>query len=50
MTKKVINQNSNYDLELLNSIESDFIFNEIPINRLQTNTLNITKNYGKEEL
>ncbi len=49
MTKKVINQNSNYDLELLNSIESDFIFNETPINRLQTNTLNITKNYGEEK-
>ena len=34
MTKKVINQNTNYDSELLNSIDSDFIFDESPINRL----------------
>ena len=35
MSKKVINQNTNYDSELLNSIESNFIFNESPINRLE---------------
>jgi DNA polymerase len=35
MSKKVINQNTNYDLELINSIESKFVFNENPINRLK---------------
>ena len=39
MSKKEINQKTNYDLELLNSIESNFIFNEKPINRLE-NTIN----------
>ena len=44
MSKKVINQNTNYDSELLNSIESNFIFDENPINRLK----NIAKNLKKE--
>ena len=35
MSKKVINQNTNYDLELINSIGSKFIFDENPINRLK---------------
>jgi len=35
MSKKVINQNTNYDLKLLNSIGSNFIFDENPINRLK---------------
>jgi uracil-DNA glycosylase family 4 len=35
MSKKVINQNTNYDSELLNSVESNFIFDENPINRLE---------------
>ena len=35
MSKKVINQNTNYDLELTNSIGSKFIFDENPINRLK---------------
>jgi uracil-DNA glycosylase family 4 len=34
MSKKVINQNTNYDSRLLNSIESIFIYDENPINRL----------------
>ena len=34
MSKKVINQNTNYNSELLDSIGSNFIFNENPINRL----------------
>ena len=38
MSKKAINQNTNYDSELLNSIESNFIFDESPINRLQNIT------------
>jgi len=34
MSKKVINQNANYNSELLNSIGSNFIFEENPINIL----------------
>ena len=34
MSKKVINQNTNYNSELLDSIGSNFIFDENPINRL----------------
>ena len=37
MSKKVINQNTNYDFELLDSLESNFIFDEKPINRLSNN-------------
>ena len=44
MSKKVINQNPNYDSELLNSIGSNFIFDENPINRLK----NIAKNLKKK--
>ena len=35
MSKKTINQNTNYNLELLNSIGSNFNFDENPINRLK---------------
>ena len=35
MSKKVINQNTNYDSELLSSINSNFTFDENPINRLR---------------
>ena len=31
MSKKLINQNTNHDLELLNSIESNFIFDKNPV-------------------
>ena len=48
MSKKVINQKANYDSELLNSIESDFIFDENPINRSQTISNNFQKDYNKE--
>ena len=41
MSKKVINQNANYDSELLNSIEPTFIFDENPINRLRIITNNL---------
>ena len=41
MSKKVINQNTNYDLELLQSMDSHFIFDENPINRLMNGTKNI---------
>ena len=45
MSKKVINQNTNYDSELLNSIDSNFVFDENPINRLK-NTSGKLKNDG----
>ena len=55
MSKKAINQNANYDSELLNSIESNFYFDENPINRFKNNTGNLEKvngidrvNKGKE--
>ena len=50
MSKKVINQNTNYDLELINSIGSDFIFGEKPINRLkllQSNLNGAMKSFNK---
>ena len=43
MSKKVINQNTNYDSELLNSVGSKFIFDENPINRLKNTTDNLEK-------
>ena len=43
MSKKVINQNTNYNLELLNSIGSNFIFDENPINRMKNATINQKK-------
>ena len=43
MSKKVINQNTNYDSELLNSIESNFIFDENPINRLKNTAKDLKK-------
>ena len=43
MSKKVINQNTNYDSELLNSIDSSFIFDENPINRLMNTSDNLKK-------
>jgi DNA polymerase len=43
MTKKVINQKTNYNSELLNSTESNFIFSEKPINRLKNNLFSSKK-------
>ena len=43
MSKKVINQNTNYHSELINSIESNFIFDQNPINRLTNDTSNLKK-------
>jgi uracil-DNA glycosylase family 4 len=43
MSKKVINQNTNYDSELLNSIGSNFIFDENPINRLKNTAKNLKR-------
>ena len=39
----MINQNANYDSELINSIGSSFIFDEKPINRLRNNPTNSKK-------
>ena len=50
MSKKVINQNTNYDTEILNSIESDFIFDNNPINRLENTAENIEKDNGPEKI
>ena len=50
MSKKVINQNANYNSELLNSVESDFIFNENPINRLKNATNNPKKESDVNEI
>ena len=43
MSKKVINQNTNYDSELLNSIGYNFIFDENPINRLKNTAKDLKK-------
>ena len=43
MSKKGINQNTNYNSELLNSIGSDFIFDKNPINRLESSISNLEK-------
>ena len=51
MTKKVINQNTKLNQELINTIEPKFIFADEPINRfniLETN--NDTLQINKEEL
>jgi uracil-DNA glycosylase len=37
MVKKQINQNDIYNLELLNTIENKYVFNNIPINRILRN-------------
>jgi len=47
MSKKAINQNTNYGAKLLNSIGSNFIFDENPINRLKTE--NIVDEMDKEK-
>ena len=51
MTKKVINQNTKLNQELIDTIEPKFIFTDKPINRfniLETNKGNLQIN--KEEL
>ena len=50
MSKKGINQNTNYDSELLNSIGSDFIFDENPINRLKNTNSNLKTKSGIDEI
>jgi len=50
MSKKIINQNTNYVTQLLNSIEPNFVFDENPINRLSDSTDNSNKNYNEENV
>ena len=49
MSKKVINQNSNLDIEFFDSIESNFIFNETAINRLDNTNNDLKENYLVEK-
>ena len=39
MTKRYLNQNDKYVNDLINSIESDFIFSSKPINRFKTENI-----------
>jgi len=50
MSKKVINQNTNCNLELLNSIGSNFIFQENPINRLKNTPHNLKNESNVEDI
>ena len=50
MSKKEINQNTNYDSELLNSIDTNFIFDENPINRLKGITNSQKNDDGLDEI
>ena len=48
MIKKLINQNDSFDLELLNSIENNYVFENNPINRLNNkNTVSKTSSDEK---
>ena len=47
MSKKAINQKTNYNLQFVNLIESNFLFNETPINRL--NNTDITLNEESDD-
>ena len=51
MTKKALNQNTNYTQDLIDTIEPDFIFNNKPINRfkaIEQNNINIGQNKVRE--
>ena len=50
MSKKVINQNANYDSEFLNSTGSDFIFDENPINRLKNTNNDFKKDLSIQKI
>ena len=43
MSKKIINQNKNYNTELLDSIESQFIFEKKPVNRFSKTKISMYK-------
>ena len=44
MIKKVLNQNTKYEQELINSFEPDFSFSDQAINRLNISLNNLSKN------
>ena len=48
MIKKQINQNDNYNLELLNYVGYDYVFNNTPINHLK-NKINIPKTSSEDK-
>ena len=50
MSKKAINQNTNYNEELLNSIGSNFIFGKNPINRLKNTSNNLKAENNVDEV
>ena len=50
MSKKVINQNTNYNIEIVNSIGSNFIFGEKPINRLGNKVTNLVENSKNKKI
>ena len=53
MTKKILDQNTNYEQELINSFEPNFTFSNQTINRLnisQNNLIENNKNKDKELL
>ena len=47
MTKKTLNQNAKYVHDLINSVESDYIFSNKPINRFKV--VDVDKNNDKRE-
>jgi len=50
MTKKMINQKGKLDVELINTIEPNFIFKDKPINRFNTLEINNNNQVEKTEL
>ena len=50
MTKKMINQKGKLDVELINTIEPNFIFKDKPINRFNTLEINNNNQFEKTEL
>ena len=50
MSKKIINQNRNYNTELQDSIESQFIFEKKPVNRFSKTKISYTQNDLEEKL
>ena len=50
MSKKVINQKTNFDSEFVNSTGSDFIFDENPINRLKNTSNDLKKDLNIQKM
>ena len=50
MTKKILNQNANYTLEIIRSVEEEFTFEKKPINRFQiTNGFENDQTFSKRD-